>query len=386
MVPTKAIHATQQATQLFSELQHKAEQLRHEMITQELLVDNDFAEDREELNALQETQEERTGKNREKVVEENAEPVFSDKLKDRLRKQQYRIIGSHSAVKTCGWTKSSLTGKGGCYKQKFYGIQSHQCVQMTTYLTCANFCTFCWRDMTAKAHNEFKGTPDDPKMILDNAVEGQKKLLIGYKGHQHIDKQKYEESQFPKHFAISLTGEPILYPRLQEMITYAHSKDSTTFVVCSGQFPEQMDAITPTQLYLSLDAPTKNLFIKIDKSINKDSWERLLGSLDALKRARERCRTVVRITCVKEQNMVDPQEYAKLIERANPMFLEVKGYMFVGSSRQRLSLKNSPFHEDVKAFAEEIARYCDYKVIDESACSRVVLMMKEDVAERFLER
>jgi len=51
-----------------------------------------------------------------------------------------------------------------------------------------------------------------------------------------------------------------------------------------------------------------------------------------------------------------------------------------------LSLKNSPFHEDVKAFAEEIARYCDYKVIDESACSRVVLMMKEDVAERFLER
>ena len=147
-----------------------------------------------------------------------------------------------------------------------------------------------------------------------------------------------------------------------------------------------MDAITPTQLYLSLDAPTNDLLIKIDKSINKDSWERLLGSLDALKRARERCRTVVRITCVKEQNMVDPQEYAKLIERANPMFLEVKGYMFVGSSRQRLSLKNSPFHEDVKAFAEEIARYCDYKVIDESACSRVVLMMKEDVAERFLER
>jgi len=82
--------------------------------------------------------------------------------------------------------------------------------------------------------------------------------------------------------------------------------------------------------------------------------------------------------------MVDPQEYAKLIERANPMFLEVKGYMFVGSSRQRLSLKNSPFHEEVKAFAEEIGKYSDYKIIDESACSRVVLMMKEDVAERFL--
>ncbi len=372
MVPTKAIQA-------ISELQQKAEQLQHEMITQELLVDNDFAEDREELNQLQEAQQQS-----EKEEGKQTEPVFSDKLKDRLRNQQYRIIGNHSAVKTCGWTKSSLVGKGGCYKQKFYGIQSHQCVQMTTYLTCANFCTFCWRDMTAKAHNEFKGTPDDPKMILDQAVEGQKKLLIGYKGHAQIDKQKYEESNFPKHFAISLTGEPILYPRLQEMIAYAHSKGSTTFVVCSGQFPEQMDAITPTQLYLSLDAPTKDLFIKIDKSINKDSWERMLGSLDALHRARERCRTVVRITCVKDQNMVNPQEYAKLIERANPMFLEVKGYMFVGSSRQRLSLKNSPRHEEVKAFAEEIAKYGDYKIIDESACSRVVLMMKEDVPMRFL--
>ena len=31
-----------------------------------------------------------------------------------LEKQQYRIVGSHSTVKVCGWTKHALKGVGGC--------------------------------------------------------------------------------------------------------------------------------------------------------------------------------------------------------------------------------------------------------------------------------
>jgi len=316
-------------------------------------------------------------------------PIFSDHLKGRLEKQSYKVIGQHSAVKVCHWTKDAVKGGVGCYKHRFYGIDSHQCVQMTTYLTCANFCTFCWRDMSAPPHSEFKGTPDDPKMILDAAVEGQKKLLCGFKGNDKADRQRWEEAQFPKHFAISLTGEPILYPRLQEMLDYAHSKGSTTFVVTSGQAPEQMDQITPTQLYLSVDAPSKDLLDKIDKSTNKDSWERLQRALDALKRARERCRTVIRITCVKGEygkgNMHEPENYARLIERANPMFLEVKGFVLVGSSRYRLKLQNMPYHEEVKAFALEVGKHCGYTLVDEDPRSKVVLMMKEEDREkRFL--
>ena len=30
--------------------------------------------------------------------------------------RSYRIIGSHSGVKLCRWTKSMLRGRGGCYK------------------------------------------------------------------------------------------------------------------------------------------------------------------------------------------------------------------------------------------------------------------------------
>lgn len=322
--------------------------------------------------------------------EENKNPsddvVFGKNFKQRLEQQSYKMIGRHSAVKPCGWTKKSLRGEGGCYKSKFYGIKSHQCVQMTTYLSCANFCNFCWRDMSGKPHSGFVGEPDDPKMILDAAVEGQRQLLIGFKGYEKIDKKKYEESNFPKHFAISLTGEPIFYPRLQEMIDYAHSKGATTFVVCSGQAPSQMRNISPTQLYLSLDGPTQDIFEKVDRSINKDSWNKLLDSLDALREARERgVRTVVRITCVKGHNMGHAEEYAKLIERANPLFLEIKGYMFVGSSRQRLKLENMPYHDEVKEFARGIAAYTNYKLVDEAPISRVALLMRTgDIGKRFL--
>ena len=57
----------------------------------------------------------------------------------------YRIVGSHSGVKMCRWTKSMLRGRGGCYKHTFYGIESHRCMEATPSLACANKCVFCWR-------------------------------------------------------------------------------------------------------------------------------------------------------------------------------------------------------------------------------------------------
>lgn len=57
----------------------------------------------------------------------------------------YHIVGSHSGVKMCRWTKSMLRGRGGCYKHTFYGIESHRCMESTPSLACANKCVFCWR-------------------------------------------------------------------------------------------------------------------------------------------------------------------------------------------------------------------------------------------------
>ena len=59
-----------------------------------------------------------------------------------LEKQGYRFTGEHSSVKICGWTKNSILNKGNCYKHKFYGINTNQCVQMTPSMVCPNRCVF----------------------------------------------------------------------------------------------------------------------------------------------------------------------------------------------------------------------------------------------------
>ena len=61
-----------------------------------------------------------------------------------LKKEGYKLIGTHSAVKLCRWTKHQLRGRGGCYKHTFYGITSYQCMEATPSLACANKCTFLY--------------------------------------------------------------------------------------------------------------------------------------------------------------------------------------------------------------------------------------------------
>ena len=63
----------------------------------------------------------------------------------KMKKQGYRFIGDHAAVKICRWTKKSLRGEGECYKNRFYGISTLGCVQMTPWLGCDNKCLHCWR-------------------------------------------------------------------------------------------------------------------------------------------------------------------------------------------------------------------------------------------------
>ena len=50
--------------------------------------------------------------------------MVSESLRKSLTKQGYKIVGSHSGVKLCRWTKAMLRGRGGCYKHTFYGASS----------------------------------------------------------------------------------------------------------------------------------------------------------------------------------------------------------------------------------------------------------------------
>jgi len=292
------------------------------------------------------------------------------KVKELLEKQQNRFAGDHTVVKICTWAKNSIRDQGVCYKQKFYGINSHRCVQMSPAVGhCHNRCVFCWRPIEYTEGIEMKEF-DDPEEVIDKCVEEQKKLLMGFGGHETANKEKLKESMEPLHFAISLTGEPTLYPKLSELIRELHLRKYSTFVVTNGMEPNRLkDIAPPTQLYLSVDAPNEDLFEKIDKPVIKHGWKRLNESLKILKELKKKTRTCLRFTIIKDLNDINPEEWAKIIDIAEPDFVEVKAYMHVGFSKKRLKMDNMPKHDDIVRFSKHIIKYTDYKIIDEHELS-----------------
>jgi len=303
--------------------------------------------------------------------------MLNQGAKDELIKQQYRVVGEHSAVKICGWTKNMIKGKGGCYKLKFYGIMSNQCLQMTTSISCANRCVFCWRGYKAPVSKTWEWNVDDPQMILDKSIKAHHKLLYGFGGQPEL-KPMYEPSLNIKHVALSLTGEPIIYPKINELIELFDKEGISTFMVTNAQYPEEIKNLKRvTQLYLSIDAPNKKLLKKIDLPLFTDYWERTNKSLEYC--AQKKDRTCVRLTIIKNLNDVDAFEYAELIKKGKPDFIEIKAYMHVGSSRERLTFEDMPWHEEIVKFTKEIVKYLpDYEIVTEHVPSRVVMCARKE--------
>ena len=82
------------------------------------------------------------------------------------------------------------------------------------------------------------------------------------------------------------------------------------------------------------------------------------------------------MTLVKEHNMGLVDEYAKLVEKANPTYIEAKAYMHIGFSNLRLGFDRMPMYGEVKDFAAQLAEKTGYKVVNEAPESRVVLLSK----------
>ena len=184
------------------------------------------------------------------------------------------------------------------------------------------------------------------------------------------------EANNPNNAAISLAGEPTLYPKISGLIEEFNNRKFSTFLVSNGLHPKTLAEIhLPTQLYLSLEAPNIEMHRKINAPLVKDSWESLNQSLELMSSLDTR--KAIRITAIKAKNMSHEQEFASLIEKAEPDFVEVKSYMFVGYSRKRLEIENMPLHSEVKDFAEKINEYLGYHLTDESKPSRVVLLSKK---------
>lgn len=304
--------------------------------------------------------------------------MLSKERKQALEKQHYRIVGNHSSVKICLWTKNSIRNEGTCYKNKFYGIKSWRCVQMSPVLdVCTLHCEWCWRDLNYNS-DTFQEKADDPSYIIDKSIEAQKKLLEGFYGNSAVNKQRLDESMKPIHFAISLTAEPTFYPKLPELVDELHKRNMTSFIVTNGTNPQMLKKLIkhkPTQLYITLPAPDEETFNKFCRPNSKDDWKKIKKSLSLLG---EFERGTIRLTLAKEINLKNAKAYANILKNVNFKFLEAKAAMPVGHAKDRLKYSQMPTHKEIKSFAAQIAKYANLKIIDEHTRSRVVLLMRKD--------
>jgi len=298
----------------------------------------------------------------------------------RMYLQGYRFVGRHSAIKVCEWSKKALRECRFCYKQQFYGIDSHRCIQMSPVaFFCDYNCLHCWRSLSFNLPDpNFKW--DSPQEIFDGCIKQHVKFLQGFwgKGEETLNKKNMQEAENPKHFAISLSGEPTLYPYLPELIDLIKSKGMTAYLVTNGAHPEMIKKLLkhqPTNLYVTLHAPNEQLFKKECAPLINDGWLRLLKTLSLLKEFD--CNTVIRLTLSKASNMQNPEEYAKIIEQAKPKFVEVKSYMAIGGAREKMGYKTMPLFTEILDFAKQIEKNSTYKISDSKEDSRVVLLKRK---------
>ncbi|MBI4014373.1 MAG: 4-demethylwyosine synthase TYW1 [Candidatus Aenigmarchaeota archaeon] len=309
-------------------------------------------------------------------------PKWLDMKIRKVEPAGYRIVGPrrHSAVKICHYTRQDIRGEDVCYKCKFYGITSSRCLQMTPVMFWCDFnCSFCWRNLGYTLPPQgFQW--DSPDEIIDDAIKAQRELLMGFWGSD-ASKEKLAKAMEPKHVAISLSGEPCLYPYLPEFIdNLILKRNMTAYLVTNGAHPDMIRKLVahqPTNLYISVYGPDAETYQKTCSPNIENPFPKVLESLSLMKNFS--CRTVMRFTMTKDFNFKEPEAYSKIISMAQPQCVEVKGYMNVGGARARLNAGNMPLHDEIMRFAEAVEKNTDYKIMNQKANSRVVLLQRSGV-------
>ena len=172
----------------------------------------------------------------------------------------------------------------------------------------------------------------------------------------------HNEARTPNHAAISLDGEPMLYPKIDGLVKEFRNREMSTFIVTNSTLPKKIEALNslPSQLYFTLPACNEQLYKKICRPMVKDGWKKIMESFELINSLS--CRTLIRLTAVKDLNINDKfiKEYIKIIRKANPNFFEIKGFTLQAKAllikdRLKSEKKLQEFFPDFK-YLEEIAR------------------------------
>lgn len=64
-------------------------------------------------------------------------------------------------------------------------------------------------------------------------------MLVG------VTAERLSEGLSPRHCALSLVGEPIMYPEINTLVDQLHQRRISTFLVTNAQFPEKIVSLKP---------------------------------------------------------------------------------------------------------------------------------------------
>ncbi|MEX2715676.1 MAG: radical SAM protein [Candidatus Sigynarchaeum springense] len=218
-------------------------------------------------------------------------------------------------------------------------------------------------------------------------------LLAAYLTTRDEIRRAFASAHEPSHAAISLAGEPTLYPFIGGLVREFKRRGFTTFIVSNGTMPgvlERMDPL-PTQLYITLPPPDEKMYARIHRPSIQGGYQAIMKTLQVLPSLT--CRTCLRITHVKGINDSTSGDHVqglvKLVKMANPSFLEVKGFAVEARAmllKKRLGLGGdgttigessgfAPTFEDVITFAQRLSEAGGFPILEVSKPSRDVLML-----------
>ena len=222
-------------------------------------------------------------------------------------------------------------------------------------------------------------------MIVQEAVSLHQSMINEMRGVPGVLPERLADGFNVKHCALSLVGEPIMYPRINDMLHELHDRKISSFLVTNAQFPDRIRDLDPvTQLYVSVDASTRESLKAVDRPLFKDFWERFIGSLQEMSKKQQR--TVYRMTLVKAWNMDEVDGYAELVEMGQPDFIEIKAVTYCGKSdASSLTMQNVPWHKEVCQYSEALAtrlmergKSVRYSIATEHEHSCCILLARED--------
>jgi tRNA wybutosine-synthesizing protein 1 len=63
-------------------------------------------------------------------------------------------------------------------------------------------------------------------------------FILVITGVPGVQPERFAEGLEPQHCALSLVGEPIMYPEINRFVELLHGKGISSFLVTNAQFPE----------------------------------------------------------------------------------------------------------------------------------------------------